>query len=122
VRDSSGNPFVPAFGAKDWECIARPLWSRPNDKLKLFLLQCFASSRLCEQKKYLSQRHEEAKFKKAIGLDIKKQNSGYPSLLANRPEFCFERKKQNSGNQPEFQSSIKKRTVNQTVVTFMSRR
>jgi len=25
-------------------------------------------------------------------------------------------KKQNSGNQPEFQSSIKKRTVNQTVV------
>jgi len=27
-------------------------------------------------------------------------------------------KKQNSGNQPEFQSSIKKRTVNQTVVCF----
>ena len=27
-------------------------------------------------------------------------------------------KKQNSGNQPEFQSSIKKRTVNQTVVTY----
>ena len=28
----------------------------------------------------------------------------------------FVPKKQNSGNQPEFQSSIKKRTVNQTVV------
>jgi hypothetical protein len=28
-------------------------------------------------------------------------------------------KKQNSGNQPEFQSSIKKRTVNQTVVAFL---
>ena len=27
-------------------------------------------------------------------------------------------KSKNSGNQPEFQSSIKKRTVNQTVVTF----
>ncbi len=31
--------------------------------------------------------------------------------FANRPGFCLPRKKQNSGNQPEFQSSIKKRTV-----------
>jgi hypothetical protein len=42
--------------------------------------------------------------------------------LWSRPNKKTEtHKKQNSGNQPEFQSSIKKRTVNQTVVTFMSR-
>jgi hypothetical protein len=79
--------------------------------------------RVFASKKSISRKDAKAQsLKKAIGQDIKKQNSGYPSLFANRPEFCFERKKQNSGNQPEFQSSIKKRTVNQTVVTFMSRR
>ena len=42
-----------------------------------------------------------------------------PDTRAKRTDrkFCF-LKKQNSGNQPEFQSSIKKQTVNQTVVYF----
>ena len=53
----------------------------------------------------------------AFCLPCKKQNSGYPSE-ANRLAFCLPCKKQNSGNQPEFQSSIKKRTVNQTVCYF----
>ena len=53
----------------------------------------------------------------AFCLLCKKQNSGYPSE-ANRLAFCSPCKKQNSGNQPEFQSSIKKRTVNQTVCYF----
>jgi hypothetical protein len=46
---------------------------------------------------------------------LKKQNSGNPSK-ANRPEVLLTLKKQNSGNHPEFQSSIKKQTINQTVV------
>jgi hypothetical protein len=50
------------------------------------------------------------------GRGYKNKTPGTRAFFANRPEFCFERKKQNSGNQPEFQSSIKKRTVNQTVV------
>jgi len=47
----------------------------------------------------------------------KKQNSGYPSTLCELTGVLIH-KKQNSGNQPEFQSSIKKRTVIETVVTF----
>jgi hypothetical protein len=73
---------------------------------------------LCKSKLYLKNLKQ---------VQIKKQNArpellgelseAKPELLRTDREFCF-LKKQNSGNQPEFQSSIKKRTVNQTVVYF----
>jgi hypothetical protein len=63
---------------------------------------------------------------KAIDLKNKTPDSNEKSNLAKlnpirrggeQTGVLFD-KKQNSGNQPEFQSSIKKRTVNQTVVTY----
>ncbi|QLC66428.1 hypothetical protein LPB248_09055 [Flavobacterium sp. LPB0248] len=46
----------------------------------------------------------------------KTSNKDY-TVRKSLDEFCDEKDKiKNSGNQPEFQSSIKKRTVNQTVV------
>ncbi len=49
-------------------------------------------------------------------LEVEQSVAKPESKARTDRKFCL--KKQNSGNQPEFQSSIKKRTVNQTVCYF----
>ena len=93
MRDSSGNPFV-----------------RHEQKIVTDSPTLFGSRHI------LRQAQDDIKNKTPDSRLKVEQSEAKPESKARTDwSFVCNAKKQNSGNQPEFQSSIKKRTVNQTV-------
>ena len=104
VKDRSGILLRNASGVKD---IA--------DSLTLVVTPQFNKLKMIEdlervQIKKQNSGTQAKRTDRVFCLPHKKQNSGTRAKRTDRV-FCLPHKKQNSGNQPEFQSSIKKRTV-----------